>query len=101
AVATLSMNQGLSSVPVASVLASRDGSVWLGTRSGLNRWNKGHISIPTTGSDKQDGRLINITALFQDVRGRIWVSSVDRTGYLENDRFTSITGAPGGFAHSI
>ena len=30
---------------VGSVLAARDGSVWLGTRDGLNRWNDGQITI--------------------------------------------------------
>ena len=35
----------------------RDGTVWLGTYGGFNRWDKGKITIPRTGSAKLDGRL--------------------------------------------
>ncbi len=46
AVPTISENQGLSSGVVNSVLASKDGSVWLGTNGGgLDRINQGEITI--------------------------------------------------------
>jgi len=57
AVTTFSMKQGLSDDDVRSVLAGSDGSVWLSTGDGLNRWNNGQITIPRTGSTKQDGKL--------------------------------------------
>src|SRR5439155_17590693 len=39
---------------------------------------------------------------FQDDRGRIWVSTVSGLGYLENNRFISVSAVPGGSAvHSI
>ncbi len=40
-------------------------------------------------------------SLFQDDRGRIWVSTLRGVGYLENDRFISVSGVPGGIVHSI
>src|SRR5262249_15130448 len=116
AVATFTVNQGLSNSIVGSVLAARDGSVWLGARDGLNRWNDGQITIygkrssqaqlgtnTTTGSDKRDGKLNGLppNSLFQDDRGRIWASTLREFGYLENDRFISISAVPGGVVHSI
>jgi hypothetical protein len=115
AVATLSLNQGLSNATILSVLADRDGSVWLSTRRGLNRWNKGQITIfgkssapaggsahGMTGSDQQDA-MLNGTypgSQFQDSRGRIWVSTIREFGYLENGRFVRPKTVPRGVMYS-
>jgi signal transduction histidine kinase/ligand-binding sensor domain-containing protein len=100
AVTTFSVNQGLSSSDVWSILAERDGSVWLGTRGGLNRWNNGQITIYGKRSGKLNGQAPN--SLFGDALGRIWVSTLGGVGYMENDRFVSVSGVPGGAAvHSI
>ena len=63
----------------------------------------GEIKIPRTGSAKRDGTLNGFYAnsLFQDDRGRIWISTSRELGYLENGRFTSIKGVPGGDVLSI
>jgi signal transduction histidine kinase len=45
AIPTISVKQGLSNATVESVLAARDGGVWLGTVDGLNRWHHGKITI--------------------------------------------------------
>lgn len=97
-VATFNVKQGLSSAIVGSVLAARDGSVWLGTYAGLNRLSNGQIKLFGASNDKQDGKLNGLipNSLFQDDRGRIWVSTFREFGYLENDRFISIKGGPGG-----
>jgi signal transduction histidine kinase/streptogramin lyase len=103
AVATLTAKQGLLKARVGSVLAEKNGSVWLATRNGLNRWEQGEITIPRTGSAKRDGMLNGSypNSLFQDDRGRIWVSTLRELGYLENGHFTSIKGVPGGNILSI
>jgi ligand-binding sensor domain-containing protein/signal transduction histidine kinase len=103
AVATVSVDQGLSSASVGSVLAETDGSIWLGTGGGLDRWNDGRIAIPPTGSAKRDGKLNGEipNSLFQDSRGRIWVSTQRGFGYLEKDTFSSISGIPGEHVHGI
>src|SRR5271166_914822 len=103
AVPTFTVKQGLSKNIVGSVLADKDGSVWLGTYGGLNRWDHGEITIPPTGSAKRDGELngSHPNSLFQDDRGRVWVSTSRELGYLENGRFTSIKGVPGGNVPSI
>ena len=102
AVTTFTGSQGLSNAQVWSVLAARDGSVWFGTLGGLNRWSNGQITIPRTGSAKRDGKLNGFypNSLFQDVRGRVWVSTLNGVGYLENDRFIH-SGVPGGNVHGF
>jgi signal transduction histidine kinase len=82
----------------------------------LNRWNNGGITIygkgsaqdqrsvqGMTSSEIRDGKLNGQAphSLFQDSRGRIWISTLGGVGYLENDRFVSISGVPGGVAGSI
>ena len=102
AVTTFTGSQGLSNAQVLSVLAARDGSVWFGTLGGLNRWSDGQVTIPRTGTAKQDGKLNGLYAhsLFQDDRGRVWISTLNEVGYLENDRFIS-SGVPGGNVHGF
>lgn len=89
AVATFSLNEGLSNGLARSVLADKDGSVWIATPGGLDRWRKGQI-IPY---DNRDGKLngLSPTSLFQDSSGRIWVSTTHELGYLEGNRFVSVS----------
>src|SRR5262249_26016524 len=89
-VSTFTAKQGLSNSSLASVLADKDGSVWIATAGGLNRWQSGRFTIPQTGGAKRDGKLNGLAphALFQDARGRIWVSTYGGVGYLENNRFS-------------
>jgi ligand-binding sensor domain-containing protein/signal transduction histidine kinase len=103
AAATFTVKQGLSSDLAGPVLADKEGSIWLGTHAGLNRWNHHEMTIPRTASGKRDGKLNGQapTSLFQDDRGRIWVPTLREFGYLENGRFTSISGVPGGNILSI
>jgi len=102
AITTVSVEQGLSQAIVMSVLATKDGSVWLTSGRRLNRWNKGEITIPRTGATP-DGELNGHfpNSLFEDERGRIWVSTQGGFGYLENSRFVLVNGVPGGSVHGI
>jgi signal transduction histidine kinase/ligand-binding sensor domain-containing protein len=103
AAATISVSQGLSSARVASVLAAQDGSVWLSTRGGLERWNNWEVTTYHTGGNEKDGKGNGLlpNSLFQDDRGRIWVSTPQGFGYFENGRLVSIKGLPGGNQLSI
>lgn len=106
AVATLSTNQGLSNDIVGAVLTARDGSVWMSTGEGLNRWKNGQITVYRERAEKTITGVREIVgsglpdrgirSLLEDDRGRIWVSTFRGVGYLENDRFVSISGIPGG-----
>lgn len=89
-VSSLSVNEGLSSATAVSVLAGHDGSVWIGTTDGLNRWRDGHITVFRSEVEQEGG------SLFEDERGRLWVSGPRRISVLENGRFTSAPSAPQG-----
>ena len=81
------------------LLGARDGSIWLGTPLGLGRWHNGQIT-----RFGRDGGLLNGLgphSLFEDHRGRIWVSTSRDFGYLQNDRFIPIGAVPGGYVLSI
>ena len=104
AAATFSTRQGLSDPRGAwAVLAAKDGSVWLAGPAGLNRWTDGRMTIPTIGSGKRDGKVDGLTpqSLFQDRHGRIWTSTERGVGFLENERFTYVSGLPGGVARAF
>jgi signal transduction histidine kinase/ligand-binding sensor domain-containing protein len=115
AIPTYSANQGLPNLPGA-VLAARDGSVWLTSSDGLRRWNQGDVTLYRKRGSRSEraaeqGLVREISgsglpnqplgALFQDGRGRIWISTFSGVGYLENDRFISVPAVPGGFVDSI
>jgi len=91
---TISVKQGLSNASVGFRLAARDGSVWLGTLNGLNRWNDGQITAyHKRGSGLPDDY---VRSLLQDDRGRIWVSTRSGFTYVENGRFIHTNEVPGG-----
>src|SRR5262249_28781094 len=107
AVTTISANQGFSIITGAAVLAAGDGSVWFATIDGLTRWNNGQITLyGKSSTPSQTVREIidsglptrGLGCLFQDHRGRIWITMISGFGYLENDRFTSIKSIQGGVA---
>ena len=97
AVATFSVDQGLSSQRIRSVLADRTGGVWFGTPTNLNRWNSGQIAIINVEPYKREGKAAAFipNSLFQDDTGRIWVSTPFAFGYLDNNRFVSVSTVPG------
>src|SRR5262249_46281156 len=100
AVPPFTKNQGLSDAQVYAVLGVRDGSVLVTTPRGLNRWNNGEFT-PYGKTIPGQKNTSSPYSVFQDRRGRIWGVSPTEFGYLDNDRFISLTGIPGGVARSI
>jgi signal transduction histidine kinase/ligand-binding sensor domain-containing protein len=97
AVRTISANQGLPSAAPWSVLAARDGSVWLGSLDGVSRWDAGRVTTyrtPGSGSAQ-------IGTLLEDADRRLWVSTLRGVAYLENGRFIPVRELPGGRTSSI
>jgi ligand-binding sensor domain-containing protein/signal transduction histidine kinase len=99
-VGSLSQREGLSSAIATSILAARDGSIWVGTADGLNRWKDGHaatyrkLSNPGLRDDA-------IQTLFEDERGRIWVSTFRGIAVFEKGRFAAARSVPIGTTHAI
>ena len=117
AASTISSSQRLVT-PALSVLAAQDGSLWIASYGGLNRWREGQLTIfrataasasQTVAPDKPqiteivDSELPDnaFGSLFEDARGRIWVSTRDGAGWFENGAFTRAKGVPGGSAIAI
>jgi len=100
-VSTFTTNQGLTISTVQSTLADRDGSVWLSVPGALNRWSGGRITIYGRSAADPHANTNAPLSLFQDRRGRIWGVTSREFGYLDNDRFISLNGIPGGVARSI
>jgi PAS domain S-box-containing protein len=107
-VVTYSKKQGLSDIPWGGMLAARDGSIWFANLDGLNRLNQGQVTVYRQHRSRARVREIvgsglpdeGVGSLFQDSRGRIWVSTLTGIGYLENNRFIP-TAAPGGLVSSL
>jgi ligand-binding sensor domain-containing protein/signal transduction histidine kinase len=99
-VTSLSVKQGLSSAITTSLLAARDGSIWIGTADGLNRWDHGRTTIyrrqSNPGLPDDD-----IQSLFEDERGRIWVSSHSGLAMFEKGKFTAVPSVPAGAKNAI
>lgn len=110
-VATFGESQGLPGSNVKSVLAAGDGSVWFSTAGGLNRWHDGRVTSYRERAESTTGGVSEVVgsgipdkgveSLFQDSRGRIWVATRSGFGYMENDRFISVSVLPGGNTLSI
>ena len=99
AVPNISIKQGLSSTNSVAIVAAKDGSVWVATYSGLNRWKDGRISLVSRIGSTQDPNLKPGGArysLFEDSERRIWLSTVQEFGYLENNRFVPVRDVHGG-----
>ena len=107
-VVTYSRKQVLSDIPWGGMLAARDGSIWFATLDGLSRLNHDQVTVYRQHRTRVGARQIvgsglpdeGVGSLFQDSRGRIWVSTPTGIGYLENDRFIP-TAAPGGLVSSL
>jgi signal transduction histidine kinase/ligand-binding sensor domain-containing protein len=96
-VTTISVRQGLSSDATRAVLAARDGSIWVGTTDALTRLNNGQTATFRKGSGLPDAPQ----SLYQDDRGRIWVSTRQGLAYFIDGQFVAVTSVPGGVVHYI
>ena len=90
AVSTISDEQDLPGV-VWSVLAGRDGSVWMGGPWGLSRLRDGHVTLYGKSNGLPDDR---IHSLFQDDAGRICVSVRHGLVSFANGRFSPTIDLP-------
>jgi signal transduction histidine kinase/ligand-binding sensor domain-containing protein len=99
-VGSLSQREGLSSAIAMSILAARDGSVWIGTADGLNRWKDGRATIYRKRSDPGLPDHA-IQSLFEDERGRIWVTGFRGVSVFENGRFAAVPSLPMGTTHAM
>ena len=116
-VSTYSERQGLSSARIVSVLAARDRSIWMRTLDGLNRWKDRQVTVYRernhnfflVAAGRESGRTLSESefpeqgagSVYEDPRGRLWVSTPGAVGYFENEQFVDVPTIPGGRVHSI
>jgi PAS domain S-box-containing protein len=51
---------------------ARDGSLWIGTRSGLARWSAGNLSVLTTKDGLSNN---NVLSLYEEPSGALWIGT--------------------------
>jgi ligand-binding sensor domain-containing protein len=76
----LATRDGLPSNDVRTILAARDGALWIGTFKGLARWQAGHI---THGPAALDG--IAISRIVQDADGDLWCATANGLAHVHGD----------------
>lgn len=83
----LSVGDGLSQLNVTSLLQDRQGYLWMGTRSGLNRYNGVSFDVFRYHDNFKDNiSSNNITCLAEDRDQVIWVGTVDGLNKLDKRR---------------
>jgi ligand-binding sensor domain-containing protein len=87
---------------VFAVQATSDGSVWIGTPQGLNRWKDGEVTAYRALSTlsrtvvAKDGLRGGVQSLGLDDRERLWASTPDGVAYLEGGEFKRVPDVPAG-----
>jgi len=77
-------HNGLTNDFIRAFLEGRDGSVWIGTDEGLNRWHQGIL----TNYRISDGlSYFSIRALLEDSQGGIWIGTEQGVSHWQNGKF--------------
>lgn len=92
-VRTWTIRDGLPQNTVSHILQTRDGYLWIGTKSGLARFDGVHFR----NYGLADGLpAVQITDLAEDASGRLWVATLDGgVCRLEKNRFVSLDKSTG------
>ena len=70
----LTVEDGLSDNVITCVLEDHDGHIWIGTETGLDRYDGQHVQHALMGDGAPQGT--HITSLAQDGRGRLWIATL-------------------------
>ncbi|WP_375443906.1 two-component regulator propeller domain-containing protein [uncultured Fibrella sp.] len=87
----LTIDQGLSNNQVTAILRDRKGFLWVGTMSGLNRYDGYSFNVFTYNElDSTSLPANSISKLYEDAKGRIWVFTTAGLCVYDpvSDRFT-------------
>ena len=84
--------EGLPAGEVTSLLEGRDGTVWVGTRTGLASWDGTRFQV----FDRTNGLLLDdVRTLEQDREGAIWIGAMGGVSRLREGRIESWDKADG------
>ena len=89
----LSVEDGLSQPNVTALLSDQRGSLWIGTRNGLNRFERQEITVYTAQADSLPGNFVR--GLSESSDGTVWVMTArGLSRYLPGkDRFETVLDA--------
>ena len=72
----ISIHQGLSQDFITSIMQDKDGMMWFGTLSGLNKFDGMEVTVYTNDAHDPNSLTLNwITSLCEDQKGRFWVGT--------------------------
>ena len=97
AVVPYSANQGLPPPVQRSVVATRDGDMWVETTDGLAEWSHGAFRRFSGGNVSKYLPF----SLFEDHTGRVWLAGFGGIGYLQRERFVETADISRGPVYSI
>jgi PAS domain S-box-containing protein len=92
-VVNFSVHEGLTGDSVDSILAARDGTIWMGNHTGLDYVRGDVVSSIGPKNGLPGGR---VTSLFEDHAGRLWVGLGNGLFVYEGGRFRPIRRRDGG-----
>jgi signal transduction histidine kinase/ligand-binding sensor domain-containing protein len=75
-----------------TVLAEGNETLWITSNRGLHRWRRSQATLAPS-HPTMSGRVFG--ALFRSASGRLWSSTLDGPGYVENDRFIQLRAPKG------
>ena len=95
-----SADEGLYGTEVRSLLAARDGSMWIGMSDALFRWKDGKA---TSYQKRSHPGMVSeeIDSLFEDETGTIWVSAYGGLMAFADGKFTPVPSVPVGGTFAI
>ena len=95
-------SNGFSSSEANDILYSSSGYIWIGSYSGLTRYDS-NTFVPYGDSDINNMMNgVNVRTLFEDSRGRVWIGSNDAGVYIwDGTDFYSVFTASSGISNCI
>ena len=90
--------QGLKNLNVRSLLQDRAGLLWFGTESGLYRYDGYRFEMMSL---PQARGAVMIVGLVEDGHGRVWYSTPDSLGYIEDSKAREVHAPDGSFLFEL
>lgn len=84
-----SVEAGLPQVSVTAIAQDEQGYIWLGTQSGLARFDGHKFTVFNTANTPQLQSNL-ITALYFDSEKRLWIGTVNGLSYYTSNEFTAV-----------
>jgi len=96
---------GLSNLSVSSIIQDKYGFIWLGTQSGLNRYDGRKMKVIKNNPFREDGLVHNLiqTMYYDEKNHEIWIGTYQGVSRydIENNEFINYTQEENGLSNSV